>query len=178
MLLNPHFRKKKYESIFGKDCRNKAIQQLKNKIDAMKEAELDEDIEKQPPVKKRKLNIAKSGELDVANIANDEDSDSDDEDMMIEHEWDNYYRSKLGNNLDMYHDNPMKFWVQQNSILQWPHLAKIAKSVFITQSSSAASESIFSFAGNILNHKRAQILPSNLSALTFIASYLRFESGK
>ena len=98
--------------------------------------------------------------------------------MVIEHEWDNYYRTDLGNDLEKYHDNPMKFWNESNNIKQWPHLAKIAKSIFITQSSSAASESIFSFAGNILDHKRSQILPANLSALTFIASYLRFESSK
>ena len=61
---------------------------------------------------------------------------------------------------------PLEWWKTRQQ--KYPRLAKIAKKYLCIPATSANSERVFSTAGNIVNPKRASLLPENVDLLVFL----------
>ena len=71
-----------------------------------------------------------------------------------------------------FRDNPNVWW--KNRKTMYPHLAMLARVYFSIQSSSAASERLFSSAGNILTKRRQTLSEHVLSRLVIIKETKKF----
>ena len=65
-----------------------------------------------------------------------------------------------------YNDNPLIFWKKFES--KMPILSMISKSIFVIQSSSAASERVFSKSGEIIQDKRTNLNTEIVSSMLFL----------
>ena len=68
--------------------------------------------------------------------------------------------------INIMYKNPLVYWNEQKS--QLPHLANIARKVFITQASSAESERHFSAAGNIVTDLKGRPDPRTVEMLVML----------
>ena len=69
-------------------------------------------------------------------------------------------------------DDPLMWW-KYNGELRYPKLARAARHILSTPSTSTASERIFSKAGFIANKMRCSLLPKNVDLLVFLAHNLK-----
>lgn len=175
VVLNPMCKAKKFSLIDGENFRDAAITEIKSQLSDMSAPAPVEPLQT-PPKKKQKINAAESIELEIMQCDDDDDSDFDEIEFVELSEWDKYCKLKLDQDrLIEYNRNPMIFWNDNKYKSQYPNLSKIAKATFIIQASAAASESMFSFGGNILNKKRSQLGDSNVSALLFASSFMKLQ---
>lgn len=80
--------------------------------------------------------------------------------------------SYLRMNIDMNFD-VLQWW--QNHTSEYPRLHKIAQKILSIPASSAASERVFSAAGNIITKKRNRIDPQTVNNLLFLNSVYKYE---
>ena len=177
VLLNPQSRAKKFKTIPAEyNFRNIAIAQLKSEIEAMSAADICPNFPSPPRKKfkgKVKNNVAHEQDL-YDESESDEDSDFDAVEPEPQTDWDRYVRMNMKNEpMKQYTHNPMLFWKKHEGTMSY--LFKISRSIFIIQSSASPSESMFSFAGNVLPAKRNQLKAENLSGQTFCASYMKLQ---
>uniref|UniRef100_A0A0A1WMC4 Putative AC9 transposase n=1 Tax=Zeugodacus cucurbitae TaxID=28588 RepID=A0A0A1WMC4_ZEUCU len=62
----------------------------------------------------------------------------------------------------------MQWWLNNNK--RYPRLSKLAEKVLAIPASSAASERVFSLAGNIITEKRNRIAPKTVDSILFLNS--------
>lgn len=64
-------------------------------------------------------------------------------------------------------DDPLKWWKEKGSIL-YPHLCKIAMQFLGIPATEAASERVFSGAGNIVSYRRQLLATEHVEELVFL----------
>lgn len=79
-----------------------------------------------------------------------------------------YLRIRADVNFDV-----MQWWENHNS--EYPRLYKFAQKILAIPASSAASERVFSAAGNIITEKRNRIGPKTVNNLLFLNSVYKYE---
>ena len=67
-------------------------------------------------------------------------------------------------------EDPLLWWSKNSS--RYPNLAVVAKKYLAIPATSVPAERAFSTAGNIVNQKRACLLPENVNLLVFLAENL------
>ena len=70
--------------------------------------------------------------------------------------------------LKVYHANPMKFWSDNKQ--RYPAIYAVARNIFVSMTSSAASESLFSIAGKYYTNQRMRLAVCD--KLLFVKSIL------
>lgn len=73
-------------------------------------------------------------------------------------------------NIDVDFD-PLQWW--ENHASEYSKLSKLAKKILSVPASSAASERVFSVAGNIITEKRNRLGPKTVNNILFLNSYLK-----
>ena len=67
-------------------------------------------------------------------------------------------------------EDPLLWWSKNSS--RYPNLTVLAKKYLAIPATSVPAERVFSTAGNIVNQKRACLLPENVNLLVFLAENL------
>lgn len=71
--------------------------------------------------------------------------------------------------------NALEWW--DHHVTEYPRLSKFAKQILAIPASSAASERVFSAAGNLITEKRNRLGPNSVNNILFLNSVFRYEQS-